>query len=60
MSCNSDPGFLGDRPIYQSGKRAVRCFVRMSATIENDESNQIDIVNIMSCVAISYEKGKSG
>ena len=30
----------------------------MSATIESDESNQVDVINI-SCVTLFYEKGKS-
>ena len=31
----------------------------MSATIESDESNQVDVINIISCVTLFYEKGKS-
>ena len=31
----------------------------MSATIESDESNQVDVINITSCVTLFYEKGKS-
>ena len=36
----------------------VRSSVRMSATIESDESNEVDIINITSCATLLYEKGK--